>query len=1288
MSGAQARCERPGAKRLCALGFLAVVTSALAILSQAGQADDPPFTPHVAVAMKGKDRLKIAVSLNSTEARKLSGTLRAALLDADGRLLQRGEKELRPADAPTSYGFDFPVAGDVRKLTLRLEFGRQRRDFPIGDVLLAKGHETILNSGREFFTASQASLHCEIHGVRSLTETVPLPGSEVVISLRDSTGKVRELSRGRTGDQGLADVAFQVPAVEAGNYTLVVATRSPLGEDKLEQPIRLKADPKILLVSDKPIYQPGQIMHMRALALQSFDLKPVANQDLLFEVEDSKGNKVFKKTMRTSEFGVAAVDFQLADEVNMGDYHLRAALANHRTEKTVTVRRYVLPKFKVAATADKSFYLPREKVHVTLQSDYFFGKPVSAAKIEVTASTFDIQFRTFQTWTGRTDAQGAAKFTIQLPDYFVGQPLQQGNALVKLDIKVTDTADHAESVTRTYSVSDRSIRASVIPEGGRLTPNMDNRVFVAAMYPDGSPAADCKVMVWAGRESKGVPLATIKANAAGLAEFHFTPRENQFRPGQWSQQNVEMLGGTQIQWAPKLAFDMRIVATDARGNRAESTAELNGQPIGDNLLVRLNQAIYRAGDRLDIDIHTSAALPTVFLDIVRGGQILLSKWLAVEKGRAQYRMDVPDNLFGSLEVHAYQMLRSGEIIRDSRVIYVHPRNDLKVTVQADQPEYLPGATGRIRFQVTDSAGRPTAAALGVIVVDEAVYALQDLQPGLEKLYFTLQEELLKPQVQIKFSRDNINNLVRAPALPQAKQQIAEVLLTSVKLPPPPQWQVNPALDRRRQFSGMLQNIGFGLFNYANSHDDYIRFNKAKQQWEFTPDLLDRAVKARVLAVQSLQDPLGGTATLSGLMKMERNFAPDNLARSITLMRMNQLFWVFAGYANSKKNEFSKEGRWTFPESILADAVAQQRQDRRLLRDGWGTPIQLVESEKKLRNPRGQPPFDYHQLVSAGPDRKFGTEDDIASSRTNFDFHWSGQWWWLSENERRTMMTNLGRRRGMAPMFRFEAAGRAGGMPMADMPLGAPKMANMVADKARHQAGAEGGGQAAMRIREFFPETMLWQPALITDDQGIADLAVNFADSITTWRLSASASSLTGSLGGVQVPLKVFQEFFVDIDLPVSLTQSDEIAFPVAVYNYLKTPQTLKLELQEEPWFELLDKGGSTRRLELKPNEVTSAKFRIKARKIGLQPLTVKAFGSKKSDAVKRLVEVVPNGQKIEKVITDKLQGPDGKGGTIAHEITIPENAVPEASRLIVRLYPGVMAQVLEGVDGLIRLPGG
>ena len=234
-----------------------------------------------------------------------------------------------------------------------------------------------------------------------------------------------------------------------------------------------------------------------------------------------------------------------------------------------------------------------------------------------------------------------------------------------------------------------------------------------------------------------------------------------------------------------------------------------------------------------------------------------------------------------------------------------------------------------------------------------------------------------------------------------------------------------------------------------------------------------------------------------------------------------------------------------------------------------------------------------------------------------------------------------------------------------------------------QTAAQGGGEAPVtRVREYFPETMLWQPALITDDKGVADLSVNFADSITTWRLSASANSKGGALGNATVPLKVFQDFFVDIDLPVSLTQGDEVAFPVAVYNYLKTPQTVRIELQSEPWFELLDAGGLTRKLDLKPNEVTAVKFRIKAGKIGMQPLMVKAFGTKKSDAVKRVVEVVPNGQRFEKVVSDRLKG------TIAQDIDLPATAIPDASKLFVRIYPGVMAQVLEGVDGMIRLPGG
>ena len=209
-------------------------------------------------------------------------------------------------------------------------------------------------------------------------------------------------------------------------------------------------------------------------------------------------------------------------------------------------------------------------------------------------------------------------------------------------------------------------------------------------------------------------------------------------------------------------------------------------------------------------------MPTVFVDVVRGGQIMLSRWLEVKDGQARQTIDLPPNLFGSLEIHAYQMLRHGEIIRDSRVAYVQPKNDLKIEVTAEKKEYLPGEEARIRFLVTDNAaGKPAAAALGVIMVDEAVYALQDLQPGLEKVYFTLQEELLKPKVQVKIN-DTVNNLVLQPKLPPKRQQIARVLLTGVKLPPPQRWLVDPAaLDRQQAgFANQVSQIAMSVWNAA------------------------------------------------------------------------------------------------------------------------------------------------------------------------------------------------------------------------------------------------------------------------------------------------------------------------------------------------------------------------------------------------------------------------------------------------------------------------------------------
>ncbi|MFT6399323.1 MAG: hypothetical protein ACJAYU_004088, partial [Bradymonadia bacterium] len=102
-----------------------------------------------------------------------------------------------------------------------------------------------------------------------------------------------------------------------------------------------------------------------------------------------------------------------------------------------------------------------------------------------------------------------------------------------------------------------------------------------------------------------------------------------------------------------------------------------------------------------------------------------------------------------------------------------------------------------------------------------------------------------------------------------------------------------------------------------------------------------------------------------------------------------------------------------------------------------------------------------------------------------------------------------------------------------------------------ERGDDEGGADAPRVRSFFPETLLVEPSIITDENGAATIPLTIADSITTWRMSGTANSMAGELGSGTGGLIVFQDFFVDINFPVALTQNDVISVAIALFNYSK-----------------------------------------------------------------------------------------------------------------------------------------
>ena len=169
-------------------------------------------------------------------------------------------------------------------------------------------HETIVLGQSRLVPGSEAALRVV---VRDSSTQAPLESAAVTVSLASDGGSSVTLFEGQIDEFGTTDVVFDVPDEVEGDQTLIVETESALGRDEVERSVTFERDYRVLLTTDKPLYQPGQMIHMRALALSTFDQVPAAEQALEVVISDGKGNKVFVSKPETSDFGIASADFRL-----------------------------------------------------------------------------------------------------------------------------------------------------------------------------------------------------------------------------------------------------------------------------------------------------------------------------------------------------------------------------------------------------------------------------------------------------------------------------------------------------------------------------------------------------------------------------------------------------------------------------------------------------------------------------------------------------------------------------------------------------------------------------------------------------------------------------------------------------------------------------------------------------------------------------------------------------------------------------------------------------------------
>jgi uncharacterized protein YfaS (alpha-2-macroglobulin family) len=1125
----------------------------------------------------------------------------------------------------------------------------------------------------------------------------PIPQALVRVGFW-KTGLI-ELGRGRTGDGGDATVEVRFPEdfAERRSLVAVAAVGVADGTDNVTVEPRAPGRGGVFVSTDKPLYQPGQTVHVRALTMVGD--RPVLDKPTVIEIKTEDDIKVFRAERASSSFGVVAADFVLADQVKLGRYTIEVTTTvagdavKVRGRRSIDVKRYALPRLKIGLE-DLSTFTPEGPLRGQARASWIFGEPVTRGTVTVSLERAGSAERSAR---GQVEKDGSFRFELLAREG--RRPDQQPRGAFTLRARVeVEGGIHVETTREVSSLGAGEIKIEAFPESGALVPGVAQTVFVVATH---ERRAGVEVRV-----SPDGPVA--KTSEQGIARLRVHPASS--------------------------AKSVKIAAFASDG----SEGKLEVPTLADALVVQPDREAYGAGETARVRVLGAGAGDRVALRMTRGDALIATGScvvLAPEAG-CEGSLPVPASVSGLAWVHALSLPAGKRDVKTGKRIVLAGggSRDLELRVTPDKAIHAPRELGSIDVAVTGIGGAPVKAQLGVAVADEAVFELASERPDLEKIFFTVDRDLVlaRPRYRgYEHHRGHQSQSPREAPLPTSPG--------GGSYEPSAAYDASTPSDVRAAILAALTTMPeVGGFEDASTRAVAARADVAidlqKRRLAAWAMVLLAALALATFAGFGLY---GATRLrrprLSPLSEADRAafrletfglvtdwlagvLAPPVLA--VLSIAANELFM-----GRSAQPELAVVGGWAL--SAVFCAVLLLRAVRRVRRTA------VAHEAKTLRRVLFFLPaalFLGHLtiLLAIGDARRqnlmllFGVREDLfflplfivgAAQITSGllsvvrqtvlrPVTLRGRIWLLAS--RATFLglpvtlvalvllvgVHVKRTREIGwedytmdqiqaeQVAENSADNKEGGTGTRakgeEGSMGNPTRGGM-------KYGSRGSDDARPPARDFFPETLLWAPEVITDDAGHARIEVPFADSITTWRLGLRAVSREGQLGSAAIPLVVKQDFFVDASLPPVLTQGDELAVPVTVHSYAADAQDVTVEIEGDG---VSTVGPAKAALRLAPGEARGLRFTLRADKAGDRVVRVKATSPARADVEERKIIVKPNGLEVVRTVNGRFTGSAGP------RVELPDNAIDGGSDLHLKIYGGPLSQVGEGLEGVFQMPHG
>jgi alpha-2-macroglobulin len=522
------------------------------------------------------------------------------------------------------------------------------------------------------------------------------------------------------------------------------------------------------LYTDRPIYRPGQTVHLKGILRCDDDAHyslPPSDLEAAWEIADAQGRSVASApvTFEADGFGTFSADVPLAEGALIGTYSARLKVGGANVGgASFQVAEYRRPDFEVTLGSDRPSVISGDAIPARLTAAYYFGRPLPAASTRwrVTVEPWSFTWKEAkdapapgfrfgdadadrpnrQSPLGpRAEGRGAlaldGTLALSIPSDISGEATSQR---FTIEATVTDSNDQEVSARLPVVVHQAGVYLGLKPEryvGQAGTPQPWS---VVALDPQSQPLPGVPIQVqlvertwlnvrevdpdgelrWQSRpQDTPVGKFGVTSGPDGRAQFSVTPP----RPGQYrvvvdaADDQGRATRSAQTLWAWSTAASASYVPWRMSND--------------DRIELQADKAEYAPGDVARVLVPSPVADAVALVTVERGK--LLSQRVRRLPGNSAV-VEVPLSSEHVPNAYVSVVLFKGGSTPVYKVGVVElpvstAEKRLQVSLEPDRVQHQPGDTVGFTVRTLDSAGLPVPAEVSLALVDAAVLALVDDQ---------------------------------------------------------------------------------------------------------------------------------------------------------------------------------------------------------------------------------------------------------------------------------------------------------------------------------------------------------------------------------------------------------------------------------------------------------------------------------------------------------------------------------------------------------------------------------